>query len=427
KPSIFCIRISRIRHSVSLTRPDSRNSWADANTSALKPNELMSLCADFRAEASSSTIETRGLSAALTFTFIEPNILAPEAESILLDLRPGESRPLAWESQVLGHADQISQRFRQHFVHDVTAMKLDSFLSGSQFRGDLFIEHSRNDTRRHFALTRRKKYVTRTQPRQLSLQVARSAIAPNRLLDGVEQILLAKRLGKKPDRTGFHRLQRHRDITVTRNEDDRNLNAGCDHLPLQIQAAQPGQTHVEQYARGCFRTRVAQKFSSRRERLNLIPHRQNQTLGGTAERRIVVDDDYDGIGINHASPLPSAEKAISVVDDVRRSLDHFALKDRCGGEESKARIRVIGAHERPLLASVSEAIGGRKCSNGSRLTRRGGLLRDQMSHPKVPSYFLNPCNLHAYLSSRSPASPLAGNRWKQATCLQGEIRRFPVT
>ena len=157
---------------------------------------------------------------------------------MLLDLRPGESRPLAWESQVLGHADQISQRFRQHFVHDVTAMKLDSFLSGSQFRGDLFIEHSRNDTRRHFALTRRKQFVTRTQTRQLSLQVARSAIAPNRLLDGVEQILLAKRFGKKLDRTGFHRLHRHRDITVTRNEDDRNLNAGCDQLPLQIQAAQ---------------------------------------------------------------------------------------------------------------------------------------------------------------------------------------------
>src|ERR1700761_8250721 len=125
-----------MRHLVSLTRPDCRNSWADANTSALKPNELMSLCAEVRVETSSSTIETRGFSAALPFTFIGPNILAPEAESILLDLRPGPSRPLAWESQVLSHADQISQRFRQHFAHDVTAMKLYSFLSGSQFRGN---------------------------------------------------------------------------------------------------------------------------------------------------------------------------------------------------------------------------------------------------------------------------------------------------
>src|ERR1700726_959091 len=71
-----------------------------------------------------------------------------------------------------------------------------------------------------------------------------------------------------------------------------------------------------------------------------------------------------------------------VADDVQRSLDHFALKDRCGGEEPAARIRVIGAYERPLLASVSEAIGGRKCSNVSRLTRRGALLRGQSSRPK---------------------------------------------
>jgi hypothetical protein len=81
-------------------------------------------------------------------------------------------------------------------------MKLNSFLSGSQFRGDCLLSIPKT-TRRHFALARRKQFVTRTQTRQLGLQVARSAIAPNRLLDGVEQILLAKRLGKKPDRTGF--------------------------------------------------------------------------------------------------------------------------------------------------------------------------------------------------------------------------------
>jgi hypothetical protein len=110
---------------------------------------------------------------------------------------------------VLGHTDQISQRFRHHFVHDVTAMKLDSFLSGSQFRGDLFIEHSRNDTRRHFALTRRKQFVTRTQTRQLSLEVTRSAIAPNRLLNGVEQDPAGEnrphRLSSPAPTSGYHR------------------------------------------------------------------------------------------------------------------------------------------------------------------------------------------------------------------------------
>ena len=122
----------------------------------------MSLCTDLRVEASSSTIETRGLSAALPFTFIGLNSPSTRGERILLDLRPAESQPLAWESKVLGHANQISQRFRQHFVHDVSAMKLDGFLSDSEFCSDLFIEQSRNDTCHHFALTRRKQSVMPT-------------------------------------------------------------------------------------------------------------------------------------------------------------------------------------------------------------------------------------------------------------------------
>jgi hypothetical protein len=78
-------------------------------------------------------------------------------------------------------------------------MKLDSFLGDSQFCADLFIEHSRNDTCHHFALKRRKRFVMRTQMRELCLQ-----LAPDCLLDGVEQILLAERFGEKLDRAGFH-------------------------------------------------------------------------------------------------------------------------------------------------------------------------------------------------------------------------------
>jgi hypothetical protein len=125
--------------------------------------------------------------------------------------------------------------------------------------------------------------------------------------------------------------------------------------------------------------------------------------------------------------LPSAGKAISVVDDVRRSLDHFALKPRCGGEESKASIRVIGAHKRPLLASVSEAIGGRKCSNGVQADSSRRTPSRSKVPPEVPSYFLNPTCLMPNLLSRLLAWPLARNRSKQATCLQGEMRRFSVT
>jgi hypothetical protein len=55
-----------MRHAVFLTQPESRNSGADAKLSALNPNERISLRVEFRMEASSSTIQRRGLSAALS-------------------------------------------------------------------------------------------------------------------------------------------------------------------------------------------------------------------------------------------------------------------------------------------------------------------------------------------------------------------------
>jgi hypothetical protein len=101
---------------------------------------------------------------------------------------------LTWKLQALGNPGKISQRVRLHFLHDVTTMKLDCFLSDAHLCGDLFIEHSRNDTPHHFAFTRREQFIAPTFIRQPGPQLARNAIATNRLSDGVEQVLRAERL-----------------------------------------------------------------------------------------------------------------------------------------------------------------------------------------------------------------------------------------
>jgi hypothetical protein len=100
-----------MRHSVSLTRPESKNSWADANTSVLQPNEQMSLVPTSASRRRRRGSETRAFSAALPFMFIRPNILGPEGERILLDLRPGQSRPLPRKFQVPSQTDhQLESR-----------------------------------------------------------------------------------------------------------------------------------------------------------------------------------------------------------------------------------------------------------------------------------------------------------------------------
>ena len=178
-------------------------------------------------------------------------------------------------------------------------MKLDGFLRGTQFVGDLLVEHTGNNARHHFAFARRERFVTPARIRQLPLQLPRGAVAFNGLLDGVEQVLLTEWLGEKFDRACFHRLDRHRDVPMPRDEDDRDFNARPGQFALQIETAQRGQTHVEHQARRRIRAPAAQKFRRCSERLDVETRRPDQALGGPTKRRIIVNDDDDGIGLTH--------------------------------------------------------------------------------------------------------------------------------
>ena len=59
---------------------------------------------------------------------------------------------LAGGCEFLGHSHEVGKRFCAHLLHDVGAMKFDCSLGGSQLAGDLFVEKSCGDKRRHFAL-----------------------------------------------------------------------------------------------------------------------------------------------------------------------------------------------------------------------------------------------------------------------------------
>jgi len=47
---------------------------------------------------------------------------------------------LAGDSELFSHPNQIGERFRAHFLHNVGAMKFDGSLGGSEFACGLFIE-----------------------------------------------------------------------------------------------------------------------------------------------------------------------------------------------------------------------------------------------------------------------------------------------
>jgi hypothetical protein len=67
KPSIPGIRTSRIRHLVSSTRLEPRNSRADVKATALKPKAPTRYRVESAIEASSSTMQTSGVAIGLAF------------------------------------------------------------------------------------------------------------------------------------------------------------------------------------------------------------------------------------------------------------------------------------------------------------------------------------------------------------------------
>jgi hypothetical protein len=93
KPSIPGIRMSRIRQFVSSTRLELRNSWADEKAAALKPKAPTRYRVESAIEASSSTMQTRGIVVGLAFGGTlrgwyasQHFILTPKGGPVLLDL-----------------------------------------------------------------------------------------------------------------------------------------------------------------------------------------------------------------------------------------------------------------------------------------------------------------------------------------------------
>src|SRR5262249_51990846 len=72
-------------------------------------------------------------------------------------------------------------------------------------------------------------------------------------LNGVEEILIAERLGQELDGPSFHDLHGHRYVAVSRDEDDRDLPVGRIELALKTKAALAGHSDIENQTRAAIR------------------------------------------------------------------------------------------------------------------------------------------------------------------------------
>jgi hypothetical protein len=82
-------------------------------------------------------------------------------------------------------------------------------------------------------------------------------------LDRIQEVLLAEGLGQEFHRAGLHCPHRHRDVAVTGQEDDRQIDVRCIQLLLKIKAAFAGQAHIEHETARTLRPSVFEEFLGR--------------------------------------------------------------------------------------------------------------------------------------------------------------------
>src|SRR5882762_637288 len=84
----------------------------------------------------------------------------------------------------------------------------------------------------------------------------------------MEHLLMAERLGQEVDCSGLHRLDRHRNIAMTRHEDDRDVDTRLGQFDLKVEAAHSWQSDIEHQTTGDIRKAALQKFRGRPEHLD---------------------------------------------------------------------------------------------------------------------------------------------------------------
>lgn len=127
-------------------------------------------------------------------------------------------------------------------------MHLHGDLAKLEFGCDLLTHQTARDESHDFALARGKQLEMRLQLGDHMLMLAPFLITLDRSCDGIQKILVAKRLGKEVDGTRFHGPHRHGNVTMPRDEHDGNPDVRLCQLGLEIETAQSWKANIEYQA-----------------------------------------------------------------------------------------------------------------------------------------------------------------------------------
>jgi len=125
------------------------------------------------------------------------------------------------------------------------------------------------------------------------------AILRQRELNGVEKILIAKRLGQKLDGSRLHRAYGHRNVSVGRDEDDRHLDIGTRKFLLEIQTAHSRQADIQDKTAGDFGLLRIQELLRGNVQLRFETHRSQQIPERVAHGWIIFNNKHTALRAFH--------------------------------------------------------------------------------------------------------------------------------
>ncbi len=180
----------------------------------------------------------------------------------------------------------------------MAAVDFDRDLADADIACDLLVKAAGHNQGHHLALTRGQRFEARPQHRDRLFVLQPGAISRKTQLDRIQQILIAERLSQELDRAPFHRLHGHRNVTVSGDEDNRNVDVRRRELSLKIETTPARQSDIEHQTSWSVRAPFVQEFGNRRQGFGLHANGSDQAAKRLADLWVVIDDD-DGRLFGH--------------------------------------------------------------------------------------------------------------------------------
>jgi hypothetical protein len=119
----------------------------------------------------------------------------------------------------------------------------------------------------------------------------------------------------------------HRDVAMTGDENDRNVNACFGELGLKVEPAYPGQSYVQHQAGNGIGKSAFQKVGGRAEYLDPQANRPQQATERVAQRRVIIDHENDRLRLALLHHAPLRVRPVATTAEIPiRSRSRFAAQ-----------------------------------------------------------------------------------------------------